>query len=1178
MWSNVLSFHSNYSISSIRSSSRYEEDPVSQLRSLYATLLTAIQPHPSLSPLPKGSFCGNPTTNSNSNGSIRKGYDDVTVRNFRAGKCSPTRSTWTEHSMTDNDQEKNRNDGSNTNADDNENGECEISFEVFHPISSDKDNDDIAASIRNVWRHLSAATTANPTTTATLDISTTHDNCNSDFQIKETEFASLLIQARQIESRVVELIRSIGELVVYGEQRSNYMSLEKNIRSNNKKKKYSKKQQCPSFHNGLVFEYFCDKNILALLVDIVTAKPPSPPSSSSTTYHPAMDGGRVGEGEEYNPVVWTALVKAQVLQTISIFISNVSDTTSLYYLLSNNYMNRIVSSIVPLDQWSTSAQDEILPVYICFLKSLALKLAKEPHLFQFFSCRVVDTGHGDVGDNDGGVGGDDNWKVFSNFPLFGAAVVVASSNVKVVKEDTFIHTTALNIILHLCQMPGEEIRSMIGRGCLEEQRMLVCHLCEEIVLRHGNLVDLLMLSSRMGRPYGDNTQLHRIMMEEVARLDDMLHFVNDLLWCSQRIVNARFCEYFMQYVMVKNVLKNWKKIQEYYDKKKKSEMVGCDSENAGTEKEEQGDNLQHVEEEKVKFMGAALTLFRVFSVMDYVPLLKMISVALLHPYGPLLDQVTSDGKEFVLTPALNAIAQNDYVVLSEASEDDQVHVAEERMKDKSPESNCGPQQNGTAQHVHGGNNVIYAIPNVHRYLMMEAISVTLGERCFLMASLLFEIILQSKAMDAQMLKVLKIIPTVQADDPISHEWKMYALDIPLANFFRNVQNVSPSQEGSYSIDCAVSLAILYLPHLIKALTEQKSESKHQEKLMEHLDIFTTIHVAKESLASECVRLKGFDGLCDFFTVLVEEEIQKLFSIMDTTGPQIKFKCDLHTLSSEARNNIIDILITKTMPTKSNETNTARFTIRTLFILYSLHQNISELHANLAELLESSISSLSSISSRWSQGFLNMEKTCVASKDICSMGCLDKQSIVGTDFVIQEKTHFSVSPSLALTAHRGEKLSIPSVHSKEDTTTNQHQHPIIFDSEKTKRRALADKFLLKSAFSKTEMILVVDETELLILKSKVKHDDTKVGTILCTTLLSNIIAIAADDAWLHIAMRNVEDVGVLIRKGNMALRFKDKTTCYVAKKCIEESRDASNRILSWTVDMFLKREGGNLGVS
>ena len=108
-----------------------------------------------------------------------------------------------------------------------------------------------------------------------------------------------------------------------------------------------------------------------------------------------------------------------------------------------------------------------------------------------------------------------------------------------------------------------------------------------------------------------------------------------------------------------------------------------------------------------------------------------------------------------------------------------------------------------------------------------------------------------------------------------------------------------------------------------------------------------------------------------------------------------------------------------------------------------------------------------------------------------------------------------------------------------------------------------------------MILVVDETELLILKSKIKDDndhDTKVvGTILCTTLLSNIIAIAADDAWLHIAMRNVEDGGVLIRKGNMALRFQDKTTCYVAKKCIEESRDASIRILSSTVDMFLRRE-------
>jgi len=1215
MW-NRLSFNSSrnkenkilYSNGSIRSTfrksscSRYDEDSVSLLRSLYATLLAAIQVPPSLvsqSNVPLSFLqqeedegliipCCEETVEEEEEeeeGEV-KGYTSSLVRNFRSEKKQSKK--W------------------HDDDDDDDNEECEISFEIFHPESPAD-----AACISRIWRrHLSAiTTTVNKSYSNNNNNNNDNNNDKADLEMSEMEIAAL-IQARQIEARVIELIRSIGELVVYGEQRSNlftdFKQNNNNSNSNNsvnrKKKKYNHAQQCPSFHNGFVFEYFCDKNILALLVDIVTAKP----SSSSLSSLSSSSAFSTSSGQNYSGVVWTPLVKAQVLQTISIFISNVSDPKSLYYLLSNNYINRIISSIVPLEQWSTGALEEILPVYISFLKSLALKLAKTPHLFQFF-CHEGGSVHGDGDDGDGEDGAKVYW-LSSKFPLFGAAVEVASSSLPVAKDDTFVHTTALNILLHLFQMPQEEVRSMIGGECLEEQKRLVCHLCDEIVMRHNNLVDLLWLSFRMGQPC-DNTQLHSVMMDEVAKLDDVLHFVNDLLWCSQRTVNARFCEYFMQYVMVGTVLEDLQKIQEQ-NKEKSKEGTSCDCDNIEKEekgeKAENGDSVQNVAEQKVKFMAALLTLFRVFSVVDYAPLLKMIAISFLHPNTPLRqhqqqqsDNLKYHGKDFVLTPALNAIAKNDFVVLSrDTRNSDEIDVSKEESAADTPQvsSNDNP-ENKASQHV-DVDRVIQAVPNINRYLIMESVSGALGERCFIMTSILLQSILQSKAMDSQMYKVLKLVPTVDSDKENIQECKMHSLDVPLAKFFDDVQNISPSQEGSYSMDCAVSLVILYLPHLIQALTEQ--EAKHQGKTrMQHLDIFTNIRLAKESFASESLRLKGIDGLCDFFTILMEEEIQKLFSILNTSGPQLKFQCDLQTLSSEARNNILHILITnhKTLPTnKTHEINTARFVIRTLVILTSLYQNLIQVHTNLsAELLETSYSSLhDSIPSRWSHGFVNIEKISVASKDICSMGCLDRQSIVGTDYFIKDnKTHFSISPSLALTTD-GEEVSsvlLPSISWKTrnpspPTTTKNATTPTlptIIDPEKTKRRVLADKILMKSAFSsKTEMILVVDETELLILKSKIKNDvnntntkdkhETKVvGTILCTTLLSNIIAIAADDAWLHIAMRNVEDVGVLIRKGNMALRFQDKTTCFVAKKCIEESRDASIRILSSTVDMFLGRE-------
>ena len=43
--------------------------------------------------------------------------------------------------------------------------------------------------------------------------------------------------------------------------------------------------------------------------------------------------------------------------------------------------------------------------------------------------------------------------------------------------------------------------------------------------------------------------------------------------------------------------------------------------------------------------------------------------------------------------------------------------------------------------------------------------------------------------------------------------------------------------------------------------------------------------------------------------------------------------------------------------------------------------------------------------------------------------------------------------------------------------------------------------------------------------------------------------------LHIALKEVEDIGVLINKGNMVLRFEDGYECRHAKRVLEDSRSS-----------------------
>merc|ERR1740138_821771 len=70
-------------------------------------------------------------------------------------------------------------------------------------------------------------------------------------------------------------------------------------------------------------------------------------------------------------------VKVQLLQTLSMLVQNIRRQTSLYYLLSNNYVNKLIA--MPLD----FNDEEILAYYITLLKSLAMRLDAETIKFFF---------------------------------------------------------------------------------------------------------------------------------------------------------------------------------------------------------------------------------------------------------------------------------------------------------------------------------------------------------------------------------------------------------------------------------------------------------------------------------------------------------------------------------------------------------------------------------------------------------------------------------------------------------------------------------------------------------------------------------------------------------------------------------------------------------------------------
>jgi hypothetical protein len=84
-----------------------------------------------------------------------------------------------------------------------------------------------------------------------------------------------------------------------------------------------------------------------------------------------------------------------------------------------------------------------------------------------------------------------------------------------------------------------------------------------------------------------------------------------------------------------------------------------------------------------------------------------------------------------------------------------------------------------------------------------------------------------------------------------------------------------------------------------------------------------------------------------------------------------------------------------------------------------------------------------------------------------------------------------------------------------------------------------------------LIVVLDPTDLFIVTPLAKHD-FKRGTVVCCVPLLNVIAAATDGEWLHVAVRH-NDVGLLIKNGNMALRFDTPGTAVVVRQYVDRSR-------------------------
>ncbi|KAL7518829.1 hypothetical protein ACHAWX_003635 [Stephanocyclus meneghinianus] len=477
--------------------------------------------------------------------------------------------------------------------------------------------------------------------------------------------------AKECEDRVCNGLWRVGELICLCEKMRN---------------KHDSEGQSSSEDDieaaEAVFAYFCEKNILPMLVDAFLCRPP--PLSSSSSFDLPLS--------PFSGATWTSAVKSQILQVIAMLLFNTTSPLSLTYLLSNNFMNELIMGMLPLDQWKDDALEEILPPYVTLLRGLVIKLRGEegrycvPLLLCQRKARI----------GNGGKDGDDENSTEAYLPLLFAAVQVLVSNIGSSLRDgdgCLVKTTAMNVILNLCRVVDPEVRNVLISGLdpegetmlpttksqaassarsgttlsghlTIEQELLFPFICKSLNACYNRSVRLLMASlklinqpSNLDRNYATLSPQHELTQakeEAASRHKDIasgllselrywLGFLDDLLSCEIRNWNVRLCEYVMSEVIVGTVLYNWDRSIEALEESSVGSMKMSEELKAKAEIRTSVTFITH-------FLG----------MVEYYPLVRMVAAALLYEKYPVAwcqrsNNTLSGSDCFVVTPILHSM-------------------------------------------------------------------------------------------------------------------------------------------------------------------------------------------------------------------------------------------------------------------------------------------------------------------------------------------------------------------------------------------------------------------------------------------------------------------------------------------------------------------------------------------
>jgi len=756
---------------------------------------------------------------------------------------------------------------------------------------------------------------------------------------------------------------------------------------------------------------------------------------------------------KFSDVTCTTQVRAQLMQTISMLLTNFRHPTSLFFLLSNNYVNQLVLSLKPLNRFTYEALEEIMPVYISLLKTLALQLASFPPLFHLFFYN-------------------------KRFAIFSAAVEVATSSYA--NLDSFVHLTSLNIILNLCEIKANVVRYTISQRTLE-QRRLITHLCTQLLMRYSRFMHLTRCKGE---------KVDELLSCAISELQEQTSFVSDLLRCGVTSINVRLCEYLLRQALYPHFLENLRRL---YDKGANIPYEFCSTTESG-----ENCNIVKVDYE-VRVNVTLFILSQLFFSVEYVPLLRMIAVALLHRYSP--NAATNSksecnnkkGDEYLITIALHDIVQSHL----DFDEKDSITL------------------------------------NPYREALLKLLRGESGVKGFLAASSFLQCFLNSDAADSSMLQTLEIIPTTLLH---FNDESFLVYEDSLSYFFQN-HVTFPLSSLAIESGCALSLILISV-----ILSSMKLTKEEVEKYINSSTLLYTLKECKQRFAESCYNYhtdSSTNVSSVLFMDLVELEISERLCLNDKPCSYSLFRSHPKALLRNDPKSLFNFSV----PVENlDAVDEARFIIRTFIHLHAISNVIQDMLEH--KLLQHDLN-INNPKYPWrleqDKDDPNLFYSCLYS------------TIHQPDEELLAFAGVKTLDSLTIKDLRGRTFFRFCKHRIQDYDAN-YDHFIQHNHNK-------------------EWIIIIDPTEILIAISDRNVGDRSSclkAKVYWNVPLVKIIATAIDGPWIHIALRQVEDFGWIVKNGNLALRFEATGVCSAVCQHIDQCRTSLKLKLSQRMHSILHK--------